>query len=132
MLLLNRLAISAHIEFVHNYYTSIIIRDEVLNSSAISSLLRMLCMLKLVLVQSVLHIRTTLFLSNGTEDQIHVLQGPALGFFHEESDKDSIGSAEDAEHDEGLPANAVDGTRSNFSNDEVEQPLSGSSETDTV
>lgn len=92
----------------------------------------MLGMLNVVFVQSVLHIRTTLFLSNGTEDKVHLFQGPALGFFHEKSDKDSISSAEDAEHDEGLPANAVDSTGSDLGNDKVEQPLSGSSETDTV
>ena len=92
----------------------------------------MLCMLELGLVQSVLHIRTTLLLSNGTKDQIHFLQGPALGFLNEEGDKDSISSAEDAEHDEGLPANAMDGARGDLGNNEVEQPLSGSSETDTV
>lgn len=89
-------------------------------------------MVNLVLVQSVLNIRTTLFLGNRTEDQVHLFQGPALGFLHEESDEDSIGSAEDTEHDEGLPANAVDSTRGDLGNDKVEQPLSGSPETDTV
>lgn len=92
----------------------------------------MLRMVNLVLVQSVLNIRTTLFLSDRTEDQVHLFQGPALGFLHEESDEDPIGSAEDTEHDEGLPANAVDGTRSNLGNDKVEQPLGGGSKTDTV
>ena len=92
----------------------------------------MLRMLNIVLVQSVLHIGTTLFLSNGTKDEVHLFQGPALGFFHENNDKDSISSAEDAEHDEGLPANAVDSTGSDLGDDEVEQPLSSSSETDTV
>lgn len=92
----------------------------------------MLRMLHLVLVQGVLHIRPALFLSNATEDQVHFLQSPALGFLHEDGHKYTHGSAEDTEHDEGLPANAVDGTGGDLGDDEVEQPLSGSAKTDTV
>lgn len=92
----------------------------------------MLRMPHVVLVQGVLHIRTALLLSNATEDQVHFLQGPALGFLHEDGHKDTHGSAEDTKHDEGLPANVVDGIGGDLGDDEVEQPLRGSAKTDTV
>jgi hypothetical protein len=86
----------------------------------------------LSLLQSVFDISTSLLLINGTEDEIHLLEGAALGLFEEYNHKDAHGETEDAEHEESSPANLVDGARSHLGNDEVEQPLGGCTEADTI
>lgn len=92
----------------------------------------MLFMHNLSLLQGVFHISTSLLLINSTENEIHLLQGSAFGLFEEYDDEDTHGKAEDAKHEESLPANLIDSTRGNLSDDEVEQPLCGGTETDTV
>lgn len=92
----------------------------------------MLFMHNLSLLQGVLHISTSLQLIDSTENEIHILQGPALSLFEEYDDKDTHGKAEDAKHEESLPANLIDSTRGDLSDDKVEQPLRGGTETDTV
>ena len=94
--------------------------------------LSMLFMHDLSFMQCVFHISASLLLINSTENKIHLLQGPALGFFEEYNDEGSHGKAEDSKHEESLPAYLVDSTRGNLSDDEVEQPLRGGTKTDTV
>jgi hypothetical protein len=89
-------------------------------------------MQNLSLVQGVLDIGTSLLLIDSTEDEIHLLEGAALGLFEENDHKDAHGEAEDAEHEESSPANLVDGARGDFGDDEVEQPLGGCTEADTI
>lgn len=86
----------------------------------------------LSLLQSVLDISTSLLLINSAEDEIHLLEGAALGLFEEYNHKDAHGKTEDTEHEEGSPADLVDGARSDLGNDEVEQPLGGCTEADTI
>lgn len=83
-------------------------------------------------MQCVFHISASLLLIDSTENEIHLLQGPALSFFEEYNDESSHGKAEDSKHEESLPANLVDSARGNFSDDEVEHPLRGGTKTDTV
>lgn len=92
----------------------------------------MLFMHNLSLLQGVFDISASLLLINSTENEIHLLQGPALGLFEEYDDEDTHGKAEDAKHEEGLPANLIDSARGNLSDNEVEQPLCSGSETNTV
>lgn len=92
----------------------------------------MLLMHNLSLLQGVFDISTSLLLINSTENEVHLFQGPALGLFEEHDDEDTHGKAEDAKHEEGFPANLIDSARGNLGDDEVEQPLCGGSETDTV
>lgn len=86
----------------------------------------------LSLLQGVFHISASLLLINSTENEIHLLQGSALGLFEEYDDEDTHGKAEDGKHEESLPANLIDSTRGNLSDDKIEQPLCGGTETNTV
>lgn len=100
--------------------------------------LRSLCrvcilfMHNLSLLQGVFDISESLLLINSTENEVHLLQGPALCLFEEYDDEDTHGKAEDAKHEEGFPAYLIDSAGGNLSDDEVEQPLRGGSEPDTV
>lgn len=89
-------------------------------------------MLKVALVQSGLHVGLSHFLIHGTKHKVHLFQSLSFSFLKEDSDEDTHASAEASEHDECLPANRVDGTRSNLSDNEVEQPLGGSSKTHAI
>jgi hypothetical protein len=86
----------------------------------------------LSLLQGVLNVSTSLLLINGTEDEIHLFQGPALGFLKEDQYEHTHGKAEDAKHEECSPADLVDCTGSNFGDNKVEKPLCGCSEANTV
>lgn len=114
------------------------IYDSIIHSLLVLCSLRSLCrvcmlfMHNLSLLQGVFHISASLLLINSTEDEIHFLQGPAFGLFEEYDDEGTHGKAEDAKHKESFPANLIDSTRGNFRNDEVEQPLCGGTEADTV
>lgn len=63
----------------------------------------MLRMLKVILVQSRLHISPSLSFINGAKDKIHLFQGLPLGLLDEEGDENTHASAEATEHDECLP-----------------------------
>lgn len=57
------------------------------------------------------------------EDDIDLLEGQLLGLGNKHPDEDSHGQTEDGEHQECAPADTVDGGGSDFSNNEVEEPL---------
>jgi len=84
------------------------------------------------LVQHTLDIRSTHIRLHSPEQDLHVLEGSALGLLNEEVDKDEVSSAEDAEHQEDLPADVVDGAGCHVGDSEVEEPLRGGGESDTV
>lgn len=89
-------------------------------------------MLEVVLLQGRLHVGLSLYLIDSTEDKVHLLQGLSLGLLEEESNECTHSSTEATEHDEGPPADRVDGTWGDLSDDEIEKPLSRSSKTDTI
>lgn len=72
-----------------------------------------------------LNVYGTLLCINSAKQNIHILEGFALGFRDEEKHKEEIGNTEDAKHEEGAPAKFTDGMRCEFGDDEVEEPLSG-------
>lgn len=89
-------------------------------------------MFKVLLLQSRFHISLSLYFIDSPKHKVHLLQGLPLGLLQEEGDEKAHASAEASEHDESLPADGVDGTRCDLGNDEVEEPLGGSSEADTI
>jgi hypothetical protein len=60
---------------------------------------------------------------HNTKDDINFLERKLLGFWNKDPDKDRHRQAEDREHQERLPSNAVDGRRCDFCDDEVKEPL---------
>lgn len=92
----------------------------------------MLRMHRFILLQGALHVSASLFLINGSENKIHLFQGPALGFLQEYNDKHTHGQTEDAKHEECPPANCINGPGSDLCNDEIKEPLSACSEADTI
>jgi hypothetical protein len=94
--------------------------------------LLVLSMFKVLLLQGGLHISLSLNLIDSSKHKVHLFQSLALGLLQEEGDEDTHASAEASEHDESLPSNGVDGAGSDLRDDEVEEPLSGSSEADTI
>jgi hypothetical protein len=84
------------------------------------------------LLQGVLDVGASLLLVNGAEDEIHLFQGPALGFFEEDNNEHTHGKAKNAKHKECSPADLVDSPRSDLGDDKVEKPLCGCSKADTV
>lgn len=89
-------------------------------------------MLNAILVQGRLHVSLSLYLINSTEYKVHLLECLSFGFLEEDSHEYTHASAEGSEHDECFPAHGVDGTRSDFGDDEIEEPLSGGSEPNTI
>jgi len=85
-----------------------------------------------LLMQDLLHVRTTLSLLDGTEQDIHVLKLEALGLLDEEEDEGAHAEAEDAEHDEGAVADVVHGAGRDLGDAEVEEPLGGGAHADAV
>lgn len=81
---------------------------------------------------SSLDIRRTLGRVNSAEQNVHILKGLALCLPNEEEGEDAVCEAEDAEHDEGLPAKVVDGVRCEFRDNEVEEPLGGRGQADSI
>lgn len=79
-----------------------------------------------------LHVRLSLVLTDEAKQNVHVLESAALGLLDKEDDKRQHAAAEAAKHDECAPADVVDGSRGDFCNDKVEEPLRGGGETDTV
>lgn len=84
------------------------------------------------LLQGVLDISTSLLLIDSPENEVHLLQSPSLGFLEENEDETTHGETEDTKHEEGPPSNLVNGPRSDLGDDEVEQPLSSCSKSNTV
>lgn len=101
----------------------------------------------------VFHVRLNLFgprICVGAEQDVNLFKRHSLCLRKEQENKDSIGKTEDAKHQKGAPAledmldepksntfglgayNAIDSRRGDLRDDEVEQPLRGSRETDTI
>ena len=83
-------------------------------------------------MQDLLDIRATLGLVDRAEQHVHVFQTTALGLLKEEKHKHAHGHAEDAKHQEGSPADVVDGTRGDLRDDKVEEPLRSRANTNAV
>jgi len=79
-----------------------------------------------------LHISSTHISIHSPEKDLHILESPAFGLLDEEVDKDKVGSAEDAKHEEDAPANVVDGAGCHVGDGEIEEPLGGGCHTHTV
>jgi len=84
------------------------------------------------LVQDMLDVGAPLLLVDHAKQHINLLQTAALGLLHEEENEDAHGQTEDAEHEEGAPADVVHGGGGHLGDDEVEEPLRGSAEADAV
>jgi len=86
--------------------------------------------IELDLVDLVLHIRHSPLnvlspgsFVNAAEQNIDLFQTQSLGLGDEEPHKDAVGQAEDAEHEEGAPADGVDGFGGNFGDNELGQKV---------
>jgi len=84
------------------------------------------------LVQHTLNISSTNLSIHSAEQDLHILEGAALSLLDKEPDEGEVGSAEDTEHEEDLPADVVDGAGRHVGNGEVKEPLRGGGETDAV
>ena len=88
------------------------------------------------LVLSVAHRALDILLSllwrRTPKQHVDLFERHLLGLWDEEEDEDSVRKTEDAKHDEGFPPDVVDGFRRDFRDDEVEEPLCGCGEADTV
>jgi hypothetical protein len=62
---------------------------------------------------------------NGTKHNINLLKGELLSLGNEDPYEDGHAHAEDGEHQERAPADAVDGCGCDLGDDEVEEPLGG-------
>jgi len=83
-------------------------------------------------MQHTLYISSTNLRLHSAEQDLHILERAALGLLNKEPDKDEVGSTEDAEHEENSPADVVDGAWGHVCDGEVEEPLSGCCQTNTV
>lgn len=88
--------------------------------------------LVLSIAHRALDILLPLLRRRASEQHVDLFERHLLGLRDEEEDEDSVREAEDAEHDEGFPPDVVDGFRGDFRDDEVEEPLRGCGETDTI
>lgn len=96
-----------------------------LDLSGLSLVLNMLLQLQFLLLNGDggFDVGSTLGLVDGTEENIHVLEGLLLGLLDHEDGKGAVCEAENAEHDEGAPADVADGMGCELGDDEVEEPL---------
>jgi hypothetical protein len=65
---------------------------------------------------------------HNTEHDIDLFERQLLSLWNKDPDEDRHGQAEDGEHKECLPSDAVNSGRCNLGDDEVEEPLSCSYE----
>jgi len=72
---------------------------------------------------SQLNILSSLLGCNSSKQNVHLFQTAPGRVLEENQDESSHGGTEASEHDEGAPADAVDGCGCDFRDDKVEQPL---------
>ena len=69
---------------------------------------------------------------DGAEQHVHALERAAFRLLDEEPDEGEVAEAQAAEHDEGAPADVVDGVGRDFGDHEAEEPLRRRAHPDAV